>query len=242
MEDFNKSNWAKAEFSQEYRDNADIYIVERSRLLEILKSFYRHFLSEKEQKSILDLGCGDGIITHGLLKIDDSISATLIDGSEDMLNKARERFKEVKNILYIHASFQELLEKDILDSKFNFIVSSMAIHHLTMEGKRSLFRKIHSYLKESGYFVNIDVVLAPTDSLDTWYMELWQEWMDEKKALLNIEGEPSADIVKRYKDLEENKPDTLNAQLDAMKEIGFKEVDCFYKYGIFAIFGGKKWG
>ena len=66
MEDFNKSNWAKAEFSHEYRDNADMYIVERSRLLEILKSFYRYFLTEKEQKSILDLGCGDGIITQGL--------------------------------------------------------------------------------------------------------------------------------------------------------------------------------
>ena len=240
MTEFNKSKWANAEFGKEYIDNADIYIVERRRLLEILKSFYRHFLSERGQNRILDLGCGDGIITHGLLKIDDSISATLIDGSEDMLNKARERLKEVKNIQYIHASFQELLEKDILNSKFNFIVSSMAIHHLTMEGKRSLFRKIHSYLNGGGYFVNIDVVLAPTDPLDIWYMELWQEWMDEKKALLEIKGEPSTDIVKRYKDLEENKPNTLNAQLNAMKEIGFKDVDCFYKYGIFTIFGGKK--
>ena len=240
MTEFNKSKWANAEFGKEYIDNADIYIVERRRLLEILKSFYRHFLSERGQNRILDLGCGDGIITHGLLKIDDSISATLIDGSEDMLNKARERLKEVKNIQYIHASFQELLEKDILNSKFNFIVSSMAIHHLTMEGKRSLFRKIHSYLNGGGYFVNIDVVLAPTDPLDIWYMELWQEWMDEKKALLDIKGEPSTDIVKRYKDLEENKPNTLNAQLNAMKEIGFKDVDCFYKYGIFTIFGGKK--
>ena len=88
--------------------------------------------------------------------------------------------------------------------------------------------------------MNIDVVLAPTDPLDIWYMELWQEWMDEKKALLEIKGEPSTDIVKRYKDLEENKPNTLNAQLNAMKEIGFKDVDCFYKYGIFTIFGGKK--
>ncbi len=240
MTEFNKSKWANAEFGKEYIDNADIYIVERRRLLEVLKSFYRHFLSERGQNRILDLGCGDGIITHGLLKIDDSISATLIDGSEDMLNKSRERLKEVKNIQYIHASFQELLEKDILNSKFNFIVSSMAIHHLTMEGKRSLFRKIHSYLNGGGYFVNIDVVLAPTDPLDIWYMELWQEWMDEKKALLDIKGEPSIDIVKRYKDLEENKPNTLNAQLNAMKEIGFKEVDCFYKYGIFTIFGGKK--
>lgn len=105
MTKFNKSNWVKAEFSQEYRDNADIYIVERRRLLEILKSFYRHFLSGKQQKRILDLGCGDGIITQELFKVDNSILATLVDGSEDMLNSAKERLKGLRNINYIPASF-----------------------------------------------------------------------------------------------------------------------------------------
>ena len=66
MTEFNKSKWANAEFGKEYIDNADIYIVERRRLLEILKSFYRHFLNERGQNRILDLGCGDGIITQEL--------------------------------------------------------------------------------------------------------------------------------------------------------------------------------
>jgi hypothetical protein len=33
MTEFNKSQWAKAEFTQEYRDSADVYIVERRRLI-----------------------------------------------------------------------------------------------------------------------------------------------------------------------------------------------------------------
>ena len=64
MTEFNKSQWAKAEFTQEYRDNADVYVVERRRLLEILKSFYRHFIGNKTENKILDLGCGDGIVIH----------------------------------------------------------------------------------------------------------------------------------------------------------------------------------
>ena len=39
MTEFSKSQWAKTEFAQEYRDSADVYIVERKRLFEILKSF-----------------------------------------------------------------------------------------------------------------------------------------------------------------------------------------------------------
>jgi len=44
----------------------------------------------------------------------------------------------------------------------------------------------------------------------------------------------------RYKHLKENKPDVLEEQLNALKEHGFKDVDCFYKYGIFSVYGSKK--
>src|SRR4030043_1519190 len=172
MTEFNKSQWAKPKFTQEYRDSADVYIVERRRLLEILKSFYGHFIGNKTKINVLDLGCGDGIITHELLRIDNSIVATLIDGSEDMLNKAAERLKGFKNINFIKASFQEIIKKKIAFQNFNFIVSSLAIHHLTMKEKKALFRTIYSHLNVRGYFLNIDVILAPAESVEQWYLSL----------------------------------------------------------------------
>jgi len=240
MTEFNDLQWAKPEYTQEYRDSADVYIVERKRLLEILKSFYKHFNSNKRNSSILDLGCGDGIIIDELLKIDNSIEATLIDGSEDMLNRAKDRLKDFKNVHFIRASFQELLNKTTLLQNYDFIVSSLAIHHLTMEEKTVLFRTIYSHLKVDGYFLNIDVVLAPSDALEQWYLLLWKQWIDERKSFLGIEGGHYEDIVWKYKDNADNKPDVLTAQLNLLQAIGFKDVDCFYKYGIFTMYGGKK--
>src|SRR3990172_2463957 len=180
MTEFNKSQWAKPKFSQEYRDSADVYIVERKRLLEILKSFYKHFIGNKPNNNILDLGCGDGIVIYELLKIDDSIEATLIDGSEDMLNKAKDRLKESENLHFIQASFQEIINKNIDLQRHDFIISSLAIHHLTMEEKTALFKTIYSHLNVDGYFLNIDVILAPSDALEQWYLLLWKQWIDEK--------------------------------------------------------------
>lgn len=240
MTEFNKSQWTKAEFTQEYRDSADIYIVERRRLLEILKSFYRHFIGNKPENKVLDLGCGDGIVAHELLKIDNSIVATLIDGSEDMLSKAKDRLKDFKNIQFIQASFQDILDKKNILQNYDFIISSLAIHHLTMNEKTALFRTIHSHLNIDGYFFNIDVILAPTETLEQWYLSLWKQWIDERKSFLGIEGNRYDDIIRRYKDNTDNKPDTLDAQLNALRAIGFKDVDCFYKYGIFTMYGGKK--
>jgi tRNA (cmo5U34)-methyltransferase len=92
MTDFTKTNWAKAEFSRNYLDKAEIYIMERRRMFGILRSFMGHFLASSD-KHILDLGCGDGILTEELLQVDGSLSATLLDGSDDMLAKARQRLE-----------------------------------------------------------------------------------------------------------------------------------------------------
>ncbi len=240
MTEFDKSQWSKTEFTQAYRESADVFIVERNRLFEILKSFYRHFVANGKERGVLDLGCGDGIVIHELLKIDKSIKAILIDGSEDMLNEARGRLKDFGNINFIKASFQEILNKDILYGNFGFIVSSLAIHHLTLDEKTSLFKKIYSHLYPDGYFLNIDVVLAPTKTLEQWYLLLWKEWIEERKTLLGIETDFYDEVIRRYKDNADNKPDTLGAQLDALKSAGFKDVDCFYKYGIFAMYGGRR--
>lgn len=240
MSDFRKTNWAKTGFSRNYLEKADIYIVERRRMFSILRSFMGHFLSSTGNKHLLDLGCGDGALAGELLKLDSTLSVTLLDGSDDMLAKARQRLEKFGDFHYIRASFQEMLEKEVLTGRYDLIASSMAIHHLTLREKTMLFKKIHTLLENGGYFVNIDVILPPTEGLDQWYMKLWVEWMDDKKLALGVEDGPSENIVKRYKDLGENRPDTLDEQLKALREIGFREVDCFYKYGIFTIFGGKK--
>ena len=239
MTEFSKSQWAKEEFSREYRDNAEIYVIERRRMLHILKSFYVHFMKNKRKKSVLDLGCGDGIIAHEILNIE-AVSATLLDGSVDMMDKAKERLKDFDGIRYIRASFQDVLRKNVLVQNYDLVVSSLAIHHLTMKEKKALFRKIYAHLRPGGYFMNIDCILAPTETLEQWYLALWNEWIDEKKKAAGIEGNYFDDIIRRYKDNKDNKPDTLDDQLKALKVTGFRDVDCLYKYGIFVMYGGRK--
>ena len=144
MSEFEKSEWAEKEHAQEFMENADFFILERRRLLKILRSFYRHFLTRKAK--VLDLGCGDGAITRELLKEDNQIQATLVDGSSEMLKSARERLKAYDNLHFLQSTFQELINgSGNLDDDFDLVVSSLAIHHLHLEEKKSLFRYIHNH-------------------------------------------------------------------------------------------------
>jgi tRNA (cmo5U34)-methyltransferase len=240
MTEFDKSRWAEPDFSSKFVESADIIIVERKRSHAIMKSFFRHAYAGNETTGVLDLGCGDGILTYELKQTGLQISATLVDGSQEMLGKAKARLTAFNDVITVQATFQEIIGKNMLTQDFDFIVSSLAIHHLEMKEKRELFRWIYSHLRKKGCFMNIDVVLAPNEVLEEWYLALWQEWISEKKAAAVITGDIFDDTMKRYKDNRDNKPDTLDTQLQALKTAGFRDVDCYYKYGIFTIYGGRK--
>jgi tRNA (cmo5U34)-methyltransferase len=246
MSKFEKSEWAEEKHAKEFMENADIYILERKRLFEILKSFYRYFLANKSDKpvKVLDLGCGSGALTQELLQVDAEVEATLVDGSSEMLKNARENLKNYNGMKFVQKTFQELLENesegnDILTDDFDFVVSSLAIHHLHTEEKKSLFQYLYNHLESGGFFLNIETVKAPTDELERWYRVLWSEWIHENQVKLDAKKSFEY-LPEQYKDNPDNHPDKLQIQLDALESVGFCQVDCYYKYGIFSIYGGMK--
>jgi tRNA (cmo5U34)-methyltransferase len=74
--------------------------------------------------------------------------------------------------------------------------------------------------------------------LEKWYLSLWRQWIAEHRE--KERREDLLGIPDQYKRNPDNTPDTLESQLEALQSIGFKEVDCYYKYGIFCLFGGRK--
>lgn len=241
MDTFNQSAWAQEQFSTNFLEKADIYIQERRKMISDMSSLFSFYFNSNRDIQILDLGCGDGVLTEELLSKDGSIVATLIDGSPTMLQKARERLVAYPGVHFIHASFQDLLIGRVSLCHFDFCVSSFAIHHLEMTEKKNLFRYIYGHLNSRGHFVNIDVVLSPSSELEEWYFSIWKEWMKHMQDQMNVKDELPEDIINRYKDPSSmNKPDTLEDQLEALRESGFGNVDCYYKNGIFAVFGGQR--
>ena len=241
MTDFNQSEWKDSEHVKEFVENADYYILERKRQFKILGSFYNHYLKKKgDSKSlrVLDLGSGSGRITNEILKMDNNAEVFLVDGSSEMLETAESHLKYGK-IHLINKTFQDLINSDNFESDFDFIISSLAIHHLSTQEKESIFKYIYNHLIEGGFFLNMEVILPISTSLEEWYLILWQEWIQENEIKLGLE-KSFKHLPLQYKNNPDNHPDSLESQLDALKRIGFKNVDCHYKYGIFSIYGGEK--
>ena len=240
MSDFDKSLWTDPGFSREYLDNAEAYVPFRGAMLAVIVSFYSYFLGQISPKRILDLGCGDGIVAGALRSCDPGVSVTLVDGSADMLDKARTRFEGMAGISFVQSSFQRLMSDDLLkDHSYCLVVTSLAMHHLPSGEKRDMYRYIFERLVPGGYLLHLDTVLAPTGDLEDWSMTLWQDWVDRQREA-GLTDQDFSDITRRYQGNSDNQPDTLAFHLEALKEAGFKQIDCLFKYGTFAIWTGMK--
>lgn len=166
---------------------------------------------------ILDLGTGDGRLL-ALLKIDRrEMLGVGLDFSELMLTAARERFADEECI--------ELVEHDLAEplpafGPFDAVVSSMAIHHLEHERKRSLYGEVFDLLKPGGVFANFEHVASPTHRLHlAFFAAIGVPLEDEDRSdrLLDVES-----------------------QLGWLRELGFDDVDCYWKWLEMALLVGAK--
>jgi tRNA (cmo5U34)-methyltransferase len=238
MSRFEKSRWADSEFSQGYRDDANIFLPFRGQFIEVSKSLYGHFISQNPEAKVLDLGCGDGLFIQELSKSFKPSKVILVDGSAEMLGAAKKRLSGQDGYCFIQASFQQLFADKTLSESFDFIYSSLAIHHLPFDEKKKLYAYIYERLSPGGWFIHYDVVLPPSDKLEKWYLLFWREWIAEHPD--EERRDQLLEIPDQYKGNLDNMPDTLGSQLEVLKAVGFDNVDCFYKYGIFSLFGGSK--
>ena len=113
------------------------------------------------------------------------------------------------------------------------VISALAIHHMTDEGKRSVYEAVFDELESGGIFVNAEHILGETQELQEHYAE-WHRLQAFEKGLTEAEW---TDTVER---MSHDHLTPLSTQLGWLGEIGFTDVDCLLKDHGFAVIFGRK--
>jgi tRNA (cmo5U34)-methyltransferase len=170
-----------------------------------------------DARRVLDLGTGDGRLLARLQRDRPEIVGVGLDFSEVMLDAARKRFVADERV--------ELVQHDLSEplpalGRFDTAISSFAIHHLEHDRKRSLYREIFDLLEPSGVFANFEHVASATHRLHL--------------AFFAAIGEPikNEDPSDRLLD--------VHTQLEWLRELGFDDVDCYWKWMEMALLIGVK--
>ena len=103
---------------------------------------------------------------------------------------------------------------------FDVVVSAFAIHHCSHERKRALYAEVFDILKPGGTFANLEHVASPTPDLHEEFLQLIGTGPAEE--------DPSNQLL------------DVETQLRWLREIGFIEVECFWKWRELALLAGRK--
>ncbi len=194
--------------------------------------------------SILDLGCGDGILGRLLLTLFPSAHTHFIDFSEPMLEAARKNLRSVPNTTISQADFSTPQWLDCVSESqpFDIVISGYAIHHQTDERKRAIYAEIFDLLAADGVFLNLEHVSSGTEAgkglFDDFFLDHLYEFHEGSDSSMKRE-----DIAKTYynrPDKKENILAPVDKQCRWLDKIGFIDVDCFFKVFEIALFGGRK--
>ncbi len=168
-------------------------------------------------KRALDLGCGNGHLLSLVLSHCPTAIGVGLDFSPTMLEQARNRFASDNRVSLVEHNMDNPLP-DL--GSFGCVVSSFAIHHCTHARKRELYAEVFSLLESRGVFCNLEHVSSPNERIHDRFVEamgMTPEDEDPSNKLLDVE-----------------------TQLRWLREIGFEDVDCYWKWRELALLVGFK--
>jgi len=185
---------------------------------------------ESEAIRVLDIGTGTGNLAGLIKERYPNCIVDCVDLAENMLKIAESRHG-IDNISYKCIDFNDI----DFSTGYDAVVSSLTLHHIQTDNERKkYYKKIYEGLNEGGIFVNGDIVLGSSQYFQDYNMQGWKDYMTEHIS----EEEAEDKWIAKYK--RESRPSKLKDQLEWMDEIGFSDVDVFFKLFNYSVFGGVK--
>ena len=162
---------------------------------------------------ILDLGCGTGLELQEYYLLNPSAKVTGIDLSQGMLSVLKRKFAG-KDITLVCGSY---FDAPFGVSSFDAAVSVESLHHFTKEEKIPLYAKLHSALKENGYFILTDYFSLSDEEEQT-----------HRQNLIALKAEQGIADNEFY---HYDTPLTAKHEIETLLEAGFSNVEVLNNWG-----------
>ena len=132
-------------------------------------------VTSKTSAKVLDIGFGTGVLTARLY--DGGHNITGIDFSAEMIDLAQAKMPGAS--LYCH-DFAEVLPKTLGRAKFDYIISTYAMHHLSDDRKVQFIMELWTHLEKGGEILIGDVAFETRDKLTACRNQNIRKWDEDE--------------------------------------------------------------
>jgi SAM-dependent methyltransferase len=235
--------WKRADLSKRYLDGVRGAIPLADYQIQTILAIIRK--TEPEVRAFLDLGCGDGILGRAILSEYPEATGVFLDFSDAMIEAARQKIPKTSGkLFFVTADYGDpsWIKSVSRYGGFDVIVSGLSIHHQKDERKREIYEEIFNLLAPGGLFLNLEHVASPSPFLQHLHEEIFIDSLYTYHHTLDSTKTREEIARNHYNNPlhEANILTLVDTQCSWLREIGFKEVDCYLKIFEVALFGGMK--
>ncbi len=188
-----------------------------------------------QARDLLDIGCGAGNYSLKMLQCIPNLNCTLLDLSQPMLDRARQRVAAATNgrLTTLQA---DVRSASFAPESFDIVLAAAVLHHLrTDEQWRQVFSAVFTWLRPGGSFWIFDYIEQSTPAIDHLIEQRFGEHLVQLKGGGEA-GQKYRDAVLAYVAAEDT-PKPLLWQIQLLSDVGFVKLDILHKNGPFAAFG-----
>lgn len=180
-------------------------------------------------KDVLDIGCGAGNYTLKLLQRIPELNCTLIDLSQPMLDRARQRLTEsrAQNITTLPGDIRDV---ELPSDTFDVVMAAAVLHHLRDDADwKSVFQKIYQAMRPGGIFLVNDLMTSDVPAAGE------VQWNRYGEYLTDLKDDAYRQTVFDYIEKEDT-PRSVLYQVDLCRTVGFRQVEVLHLNACFGAY------
>ena len=194
--------------------------------------FYREIIQRQAQliklfyqpKSLIyDLGCSNGNLGIHLCDVmQDNFKMIAVDSSKPMLTVYEEKLAASPLKDRIELQCNDILSVNLTQA--SVIVLNLTLQFLPMNQRYELLKQIYSALLPGGIFLFTEKIIHPEDSFSELQKKFYYDFKKEN-------GYCELEISQKREALENVLiPETIEAHLNRLQQIGFQKTDIWFKW------------
>lgn len=176
----------------------------------------------EDNTNVYDIGTSTGeglnnLISHHTNK---KVNYIGIDSSAEMLKKAGDNLKNY-NVTLING---DITNSDIEIHNASFIISILTLQFIPRRKRRQVIEKAFKGLNKGGALVIVEKVIGNNARFDEMFIELYHDFK-LSNGLSEQEVFAKARAIRGVMS-----PNTVQENTDILKEVGFRDIDIFFKW------------
>ena len=167
----------KEHFAKQADDYEKLMVRLVPNYLEQHKIIYDLLPEENKDHRVLDLGCGNGILSELVFRKLPNSYVVGFDLTESMLTAFEKKLADHRgNFELVQGDFRT----DPIGKGYDIILAGLTLHHLTWVEREQFYHRLYPALNSGGLFLSRDIIIDEDQTVAQEQYSYWKKFIHQK--------------------------------------------------------------